>query len=737
MRVLRRNAAGRHYLLRSSVALFALSSATQVLAADPAAPTATAAPAPAADATTAPPEGASNGQDLGVITVTAQRRSENLQRVPIAINVVSGEQMENRGADSINNLAAVVPNLNVTGSFNSNIYVRGVGANNASSNNEPSVAVYVDGVYMPSNVGLRAFPFNHIQRLEVLKGPQGTLFGRNATAGVIQFITPDPKHEFSGDVSAGYGNYDTLDATAYVTGGLTPIVAADLAIQVEDQRGNWGYNYNFNTPIFHHKNAAIRSKWLLTPSPSTRITVAVDYSRYRSDGGNNYLVPGSIGIDKFTTNRGHFVASGVPNISDNNQYGAMMRIDQDLGDVLHLASISSYRKVWGHWRVDNDLGPLPLVQVDNYNTGDYFTEELQLSNRNPGRISWIAGAFLYGNEVYGSDPQLNTGTNTAQGYRAMYGVQQTHSYSAFGQATAELVAGTKLTLGLRYTDETLKTQGRTLGPTGAIVAGPFKGSIHFNPWTWRVALDHQFGPDVLGYVSYNRGFKSGGYNLSTPGGAPFFPETLDAYEAGIKSQFLDRRVRLNIGAFYYNYRNLQVAIVPGGGSQIFTNAAKARNYGLDATLEVAATRNLRLSAGLGLLNAKYLDYANAQGFTILGVPFPIANAKGATLPYAPRVSANFNIDYHVPLATGELTATAGAAYTSKTFITPDMGLTRPAYTLVSATLEWKSHAGWGVRLWGKNLLNEYYYANGTESRNGWYISPGAPRTYGATLLAEW
>jgi iron complex outermembrane receptor protein len=282
----------------------------------------------------------------------------------------------------------------------------------------------------------------------------------------------------------------------------------------------------------------------------------------------------------------------------------------------------------------------------------------------------------------------------------------------------------------------LKTEGKTLGPTGAVVAGPFKGSIHFNPWTWRVALDHQFGPDVLGYASYNRGFKSGGYNLSTPGGAPFFPETVDAYEVGVKSQFLDHRVRLNIGAFYYDYRNLQVAIVPGGGSQIFTNAAAARNYGLDATLDIAVTRNLKLSAGLGLLNAKYKDYPNAQGFTILGVPFPIANAKGQTLPYAPRFSGNFNVEYHLPLSSGDLTATAGLAHVGKTFITPDQGLTRPAYALLSSTLEWRSHSWWGVRVWGKNLLNEYYYANGTESRNGWYISPGAPRTYGVTLLGN-
>jgi iron complex outermembrane receptor protein len=674
---------------------------------------------------------------LEEITVTAQRREENSQKVPIVINTISGDQLSARGADSVAMLSAAVPNLNVTGSFNSNVYIRGVGANSASPNNEPSTAVYVDGVYMPSNLGLRTFAFNNIERVEVLKGPQGTLFGRNATAGVVQFITPNPKQQLGGKFDMGYANYDTRNADAYLTGGITDNLAADVSVLYEDQKEGWGYNPTYRTGLFWHKNVAARSKWLYTPSESTSIGVAFDYSEFRSDGGNNQLVPGSVGVDKVTTFPGKFAAVGVPNVNDNDQRGASVRIDQDFGS-LHGASITSYRNVSGHWRVDNDLTPAPRVQVDNYNDANYVTQELQLSNRDPGRVTWLAGAFLYGNRVKGADPQANQGTNVAGGYRANFGVQETRSVSGFGQATAEIVADTKLTLGLRYTDETLKTDGRVENLAGQVVSGPFHSQIDFSPWTWRVALDHQFNPDVLGYVSYNRGFKSGGYNLSSPGSLPFFPETVDAYEVGVKSELLNRRMRLNLGMFYYDYKNLQVAVVPGGGSQIFTNAAAARNYGLDATLDVAATDNLSLSVGVGLLDAKYNDYPNAQGFTNRGVAIPIANAKGQSLPYAPKFSGNVSADYRLPTSIGDFQSTLAVSYTGVSYITPDQGLARPSYTLLSSSVEWRPQFDktFGVRVWGKNLLNKYYYASGVESANGWYITPAPPRTYGLTLLKE-
>jgi iron complex outermembrane receptor protein len=685
----------------------------------------------------AEPESASEPIALQEITVTAQRRAENSQRVPIAIDTVSGAALQERGAVSVQTLSSAVPNLTTTGSFNTNMFIRGVGSSSVSPNVEPSVATYVDGVYMPSQFGMSGFAFNNIERLEVLKGPQGTLFGRNATAGVVQIITPDPRHDFSGNVMLGYGNYDTIDGSGYLTGGLGDNLATDLSVMYENERAGYGRNLSHDTDIFIYQNVAARSKWLYTPAEATRVTMTLDWSQYHSDGSNNQLLPGSYGIDGVTTYPGKYNAYGTLNSNDYQQYGVSARIDQDMGPI-HGASITAYRNENGTWLVDNDLGSAPLITVSNYNDANYVTQEFQLSNKDPGRITWLAGAFFYGNQVENA-PQATYGTRvTPNQYSGAYGLQRTRSASGFAQATAEVWADTKLTLGLRYTDETLHANTARTNSIGTILGGPYVSQINYQPWTWRMALDHQFNSDVLGYVSYNRGFKSGGYNLSNPGTAAFLPETLDAYEVGMKSEVLGHRVRLNLAVFDYEYKNIQVSIAPGNGTQIFTNAAGARNSGLDASLDFVVTDNLTFSAGLGLLKAKYTDYPDAIGYTNRGSLVLLANARGQSLPYAPPVSSYVSGNYRVPTSVGEFDVTASLSYNDRSYISPTEQPERPTYFLLSSSAQWWSTAvkPVGVRLWGRNLTNAYYPRNLISSANGWYQSPAPPRTYGLMLLKK-
>ena len=674
-------------------------------------------------------ERATAAATLEEVVVTAERREANLQTVPITVDTVSGEVAALRGTDSIQSLPATIPNLTfTTASFATNTYIRGVGDNSASPNNEASAAVYIDGVYNPTAMGLTSFGFNNIERLEVLKGPQGTLFGRNATAGVIQIITPDPKHDFGGKVEAGYGNYKTTNAGAYLTGGFTDKLAADLAVMYTDESGGYGHNVTFNVPTFRAKNTAARSKWLYELSDATAFRFSADYGKLDGDGTSNQFVPQS-----FPPYLGRFNSQGNPTSNSTKQYSGALKIDHDFS-TLHFASITSYRHIDGAQFIDSDITPAFANHIVEDYDAHYQTEELQLSNRNPGRVTWLAGAFYYSNVVNGANPRIQTGSALAQGYRKFFGTSHTDSGSVFGQATADLFAKTKLTLGLRYTKETLKADGRTENQAGGIVAGPFHDQFDSNPFTWRIALDHQFTQDVMGYVSWNRGFKSGGYNLTSPGSAPFFPEGVDAYEMGFKSEYLDHRLRLNLAGFYYDYTDIQVAIVLGG-AQLFTNAAAARNYGLDGTLDFAATDNLTLSAGVGLLNAKYVNYPGARGYTPFGVAFNIANAKGADLPFAPPITGFLNAIYKVPTSIGEFSATANWTYNDRSFVTPDMGLARPAYSMVNASFAWKSLSKdpLTVRLWGKNLTNAEYYIFASESATGWYVSDGPPRTYGISL----
>jgi iron complex outermembrane receptor protein len=667
---------------------------------------------------------------LEEITVHAQRRAENLQTVPITVDTVSGRDAAARGTTSIWTLVNTIPNLTfTTGGYATNTYIRGVGDNSVSPNNEPSVAVYVDGVYNASSNALTAFSFNNIEQIEVLKGPQGTLFGRNATAGVIQIITPDPKHDFSGKVDVGYGNYETYSGDAYVTGGLSDKLSADLSVLGYNQIDGFGRDLTTNTPTDTQRSIAARSKWLYELSEATKIRFAADYSDYDSGGLPDQFVPGSDG-----PYLSPFNVFGTPTYNDTLSYGASVRVDQDFGELLHGVSISSYRWVSGDKAIDSDFTSELLNEIHNHYQSRYWTQEFQLTNRNPGPITWLAGAFYYGNQVFGADPWLQTGTQIADGYRAQYGVQDTASRSVFGQATADLVADTKLTVGLRYTDETLKAFTRTQNQAERVITGPFSEAIRSDPLTWRIALDHRFGTDLLGYVSYNRGFKSGGFNLTAPGSAPFYPEHIDAYETGLKSEFLDHRVRLNFAAFYYHYTDLQVA-VSAGGAQLFENAAKARNYGMDGSFDFAVTDQLTLATGLGLLSAKYVEYPNARGFTILGVPFTITNAKGTGLPFAPPVTGFVSSNYRVPTSIGEFKATANLSYTARSYVTPDDGLERPAYWMLNATLEWRppSAKSFAVRIWGKNLTGADYDLFATEGPQGWYRSKGPPRQYGFSV----
>lgn len=671
---------------------------------------------------------------LETVTVTAQRREEDLQTVPIAISTVSGEDLELRGADSLQTLSTTVPGFSTSGSLWVGTYVRGIGSTSASPNNEPSVATYVDGVYKPSSYALTGFAFNNIERLEVLKGPQGTLFGRNATGGVVQIVTADPKPEWGGKVSIGYGNYATAQGGAYLTGGSENF-AMDFAVGYEDQSEGFGRNPIRDSDTYLHENIAARSKLLYRPADSTEIRVAVDYSEFTHDGYNNQLLPGSFATDGVTTFPGRFNALGDEDSgNDNETHGASLRIDQDFGAV-HGASITGYSHVDAHWRVDNDNTPNFWTTVNDYSEQDFLTQELQLSNAEQGRVQWLLGAFYFSGDV--DNLQVRTGQRVSPGqYAEAHGTQKAESVSGFGQATAEIFTDTKLTLGLRYTEETLEFDGRRVNRAGATYAGPFFAESKYDPWTWRVALDHQFTTDVLGYVSYNRGFKSGAYNLTSPEDAALRPEKLDAYELGVKSEFMDNRVRLNVAAFYYDYQNLQVSVSAGGGGQIFKNAA-ARNYGIDAGLDVAATENLTISMGVALLDTEYTNYQNAQGFTNLGAAIPIANAKGRDLPNAPPFSGFISANYGVATSIGEIRGTLSLSYNDKTYVSPVDQPVRPAYELLNGSLEWRSNSdALGVRVWGKNLTDSYYSLNLISNSGGWLGNYAPPRTYGITLFAD-
>lgn len=678
---------------------------------------------------------ASDSAELGDIVITAQRDSQSLQDVPIAVTAVTGDNLVARGMTDTRSVGMSVPNLTLSeNGVSVTPFLRGVGSNQSNPNDEPSVATYIDGVYIPSPTG-NIFSFNNIQRIEILNGPQGTLFGRNATGGVIQIITRDPEHDPALEASIGYGNHDIVEGSAYATTGLGANAAIDLAVVYRNNFDGFGRDIVRNQDIFRREEFAARSKLLITPGPSTEIRLSVDYSKLNSTGTDYQLAQGVIGVDGVSTYPGRRrTATDFRNTGDNEVYGASLRIDQDLG-FARLVSISGYRHVTGEFHLDQDATPLPLVRAFINQFARNFSEEVQLLSPTGSRVTWLLGAYYF-NARFAYTPLTIAGLAAAPFPSIdLFGSQNTESYSGYAQGTVPLFTNTRLTLGLRYTHEDQSTTGRT--ETGGVVIVPdIPQQQSIDKLTWRIALDHQITPDILAYASYNRGIKSGGFNMINAGTPGYAPEVLDAFEVGLKTELAHHTVRINTAFFYYDYQNIQVFNITGGGAVLTQNAAAAEVYGLDIDLAWRVTPRFTLTAGLGILHSQYTNFPNAT-FTPaspLQGPQTRGDASGNELIYAPNVSANVSADYRIPSSIGEFRLNFVVSYRDSVYVSADNRFQIPSYFLANASIGWTSQNDrWGVRLWVRNLFNEDYYANRTEQALGdiQYLAP--PITAGITL----
>jgi len=687
-------------------------------------------------AQTEPPAAAQAQEDEGVgeIIVTAQRRSQSLQDIPIAVTAVTSDELAQRGMTDTLSLQVSVPSLTLSeNGVSVTPFLRGVGSNQSNPNDEPSVATYIDGVYIASPTG-NIFSFNNIERIEVLKGPQGTLFGRNATGGVIQIVTRDPDHDPSLSLDVGFGNYDTLEVSAYADAGLSDTLSADIAVIYNHNFDGYGRDLVRNADIFEREEFAVRSKWLWRPGPNTEIRLSLDYSTLNSTGTDYQLAQGVIGVDGVSTYPGRRrTATDWENTGDNEVYGGSLRIDQDLG-FARFVSLSGYRHVTGEFQLDQDATPFPLVRATINQFAEQFSQEVQLIAPTESTVEWLIGAYYF-NASFAYTPLEIAGLAAAPlPAIQLFGSQDTESFSGYAQATFPLFTNTRFTAGLRFTHESQDTTGRT--ESGGVVLVPDQPqSQSINKLTWRLALDHQVTPDILTYVSYNRGIKSGGFNMINAGTPGYAPEVLDAFEWGLKLDLANRTVRINTAVFYYDYQDIQVFNITGGGAVLTQNAAAARLWGFDVDLAWRVTPQLRISAGLGYIDSEYTDFPNAT-FTPpspFDGPQTIGDATGNRLIFAPKWSYNTSVGYRIPSSIGEFRLDGTISYRSDVFVSADNRLEIPGYWLANASVAWTSTDGrFGLRLWARNLFNEDYFANRTEQALGdiQYLAP--PRTVGVT-----
>jgi outer membrane receptor protein involved in Fe transport len=669
---------------------------------------------------------ADQGTSLEEVIVTAQKRSEDLQSVPISVTALSSDALQGAAVYDVVDLNAMVPGLNSISTVHP--FIRGVGSTATGAGIEVPVALYLDGVYI-TTAPATLLSYYKIQRIEVLKGPQGTLFGRNATGGLMQVITKDPSDDPELTLRAGYGNYGAVDLGLYAAGPIASRVKANLGM---NYGGDDGAGRNFATGerayrVF--KDMSVNGKLVFDLGEATTLKLSGDYYS-RKDDWSAYRIatdwPTAPPVNvSMIPPRVWDNLSDDPTTNDTQGGGASVRFEHDSNRV-KLLNIAAYRKSKSHYQIDADTLQRPISRFDSYRQDWTLTEEFQLQSPDSAPFNWTAGLYYFKNESE-LDPQyFYLFGRVASTLRAHY---PSESYAGYGEITAAIASNTSVTGGVRYTHE---KRERT-SPADATV----HDELSVDKVTWRASLAHHFSDAIMAYGTVSTGFKSGGFSGSFIDAAPYEPETITAYEVGLKSQFADDRVRLNGAVFHYDYNNIQVSrVVPQG--VIIDNGAKARIWGLDADLTAALFRHFDLSAGVSWLDSKFTDFPNGVGV----VPVDTGGYRqvvdqdfsGHRTPGTPKYTATLTADFHYPTSAGTWAATATYNYNDGFARSSDNVFKQDSYNMINLSARWQSPDGkYTTSLWARNLLNEKIITSKFIANNNALESYRPPRTYGATL----
>ncbi len=594
-------------------------------------------------------------------------------------------------------------------------------------------------MYRPA-AGSSNYAFNNVQRVEVLNGPQGTLFGRNAAGGVINVITKDPTQVPTLDFSTGYSSYATTTEDLYAGGGVLDNLAADIAVYWQNQGDGWGTNLYSHTPSYLSRELSLRSKWVWQPTDSDKVTFIAYYDRTRNDQAwVSNLLPGHVSQSGYTTFGGFYdVDTQFYPDGESKNYGGSLKEDHDFGWST-FTSITAYGRSSWNGAITNDSCPCFIQDADSGARDAVWTQELRLSSPADSMVKWMAGLYVYLDQAT-QDPFTQYGTglgaNRPNHEQLTWSHQDTQSYAGFSKATLPVIDdNTDVTLGLRYTFDRRQVACATYNLVGTVLSHGAQ-EVQNPKATFRIALDHHFDESTLGYISWNRGFKSGNFNTNAPSQAPTLPETLDAYEIGLKTDLLNHLLRVDTSAFFYQFHNLQVQqqLITG---TLQTNAGAAQYKGIDLAVSAVPTEHLTLTWTSELLYANYTSFPNAVFNYIapggLGFVQHSANAAGYEIPYADRFTSTGTAIYDIPVSFGDISLNVALAYHHGFHFDAQELTSQPPYWMLNSSATWKSlDEHWDVKVWGSNLLDKHYYAQQQVSPVGETYSPAAPRYLGIT-----
>ncbi|HEY6870517.1 MAG TPA: TonB-dependent receptor [Novosphingobium sp.] len=665
----------------------------------------------------------------GEILVTAQRRSESMQNVPITLSVLSGADLKNSQVVTTADLATVTPGLNFSQTQGTaQPRIRGVGTSGIGPGEESAVPLYVDGVYQAFMHG-NLFNLSAVKRIEVLKGPQSTLYGRNAVGGAIVIVTEDPQQTPELRLGAEFGSFARKEVSSYVTGGLTSTLSANLAMKYSLDRGyikdllRGGY-------VNPSKNASVRGKLLWQPSPDASFKLTVNHDHVDDPTGTS-IHPVDGVTQSRATNPNVFLASDynakldTKPVNISNLTGASLTSTIGIGS-LTLDLLGSYADADSTQILDGDGTEINTSVTVFVRTSKTWTGEARLSSPAENPLSWTIGAYYF------NDDSAYAPLTTTRGANVFVGNQKANAHDVFGEATYAFNDSISLTGGLRYGEE---KRAKTLYRNGTFLGF---GETSFNNLSPRLSLKVKINDYIRSYVTYSQGYKSGLYNLSdtTFPFKPVSPEKNEAYEVGMKSN-LGNGSYFNISAFYYDYTNLQVlaAGIGAGNTSILQNAATSEIYGSEADLFLRLTPNWNLKIAPSWTHARYKSFPNAA-VTLplpsgLGGSATVRNASGNPVARSPDYTITVSTDYSWQMFGGTMTTSATYYYRSKFYWDPVMDFKEDPINLVSSRLSWKTaDERLNFYIFGSNLLDEKYnlYAVQATASRGAVLA--RPRTVG-------
>jgi iron complex outermembrane receptor protein len=732
--------------------------------------------------------------EVETVIVTANKRSENIQEVPMSVSAVSGDYLERAGITSVTDLSRFIPSVNIAQSNNNRnttVFVRSIGSSGTNPGIESSVGIFIDGVYI-SAAGPIQSNLMDVAAIEVLRGPQGTLYGRNTPVGAINISSRAPTQAFEAMLTGRVGDFKDRGISGYVGGGLTDSLAARLSVY---QSSRDGYETNLSGPEVNdvdQQGVRLRAQW----KPTEKMTgdFVGYYSRIKSHcctadqlaptSPTGIATPGFLAAAAATGNpfrnfddTDHVVDDNAPGLNLTKIYGLSANLNIDLPNDFQLTSISAFQGYKDDIQVlAADMLPQATASGAQYLRAEGYSEEVRLTSPADKRLSYIAGIYLFSeSKTYSTLTVLGRDANRvlppAPGRKFLQGdtsnfyyTQKTKSYAAFGQATFKVSEAFRLTGGLRYSHDAkdsfiFSTVNATASPAARASFSPNPlGALSRkeHKMTWSAGAQYDLKPGVMVYLLAATGHKTGGFNARGAAvGVPveFGPEQTLTYEAGIKSVLLDRKLVLNADIYRMKLEQFQDSILNPltGTGFIVANAGDREVQGVEAEVQFRPIDPLSFKASASYMEGEFTDYPAGQCNALKpanGTKPGTCNYNGLTPAQTPQWSGSLVANWQSPLASTGLDwfATGDLSYTGAKSLEPTLDPRgyQAAVTLVGLRAGITSPAkGWRVSAYGKNLTDESYYVQKTSQPLNAFISAGGfaaaggfvgwyapPRTYG-------